>query len=218
MRGKEEILEHINAFVREYQKGRELTARWKQPLMGFADANSPYIRSLKELISPTHYLPEEFLPDCKTILCYFFPFTEEIARSNEEGTEPSAVWVRAYQETNQMFVELNRSLAELFASWGYRAVSPDPVGMIDEEHIYSNWSQRHIAYAAGLGTFGMNNMLITEAGTCGLCVRRCPIHALTLKSGFDRVACQRHLADFEKRLGADVCCLLYTSPSPRDCS
>ena len=82
----------------------------------------------------------------------------------------------------------------------------------------------------------MNNMLITEAGTCGrfyslitdypadtdgpvrkerclykrngscgLCVRRCPIHALTLKSGFDRVACQRHLADFEKRLGADVC-------------
>lgn len=82
----------------------------------------------------------------------------------------------------------------------------------------------------------MNNMLITEAGTCGrfyslitdypadtdepvrkerclykrngscgLCVRRCPIHALTLKSGFDRGACQRHLADFEKRLGADVC-------------
>ena len=92
MRGKEEILEHINAFVREYQKGRELTARWKQPLMGFADANSPYIRSLKELISPTHYLPEEFLPDCKTILCYFFPFTEEIARSNEEGTEPSVYY------------------------------------------------------------------------------------------------------------------------------
>ena len=63
MRGKEEILEHINAFVREYQKGRELTARWKLPLMGFADANSPYIRSVKELISPTHYLPEEFLPE-----------------------------------------------------------------------------------------------------------------------------------------------------------
>ena len=47
MQGKEEILEHINAFVREYQKERELTARWKQPLMGFADVNSPYIRSLK---------------------------------------------------------------------------------------------------------------------------------------------------------------------------
>ena len=95
MQGKQEILEHIHTFVREYQKERELTARWKQPLMGFADANSPYIRSLKELISPTHYLPEEFLPDCKTILCYFFPFTEEIARSNEEGEEPSAGWVRA---------------------------------------------------------------------------------------------------------------------------
>jgi epoxyqueuosine reductase len=28
----------------------------------------------------------------------------------------------------------------------------------------SNWSQRHIAYAAGLGTFGMHDFLITEKG------------------------------------------------------
>ena len=31
----------------------------------------------------------------------------------------------------------------------------------------SDWSQRHIAYAAGLGTFGLNNMLITKKGCCG---------------------------------------------------
>lgn len=39
--------------------------------------------------------------------------------------------------------------------------------MVDKEHIYSNWSQRHVGYIAGLGTFGLNNMLITDQGTCG---------------------------------------------------
>ena len=28
----------------------------------------------------------------------------------------------------------------------------------------ANWSQRHVAYAAGLGTFGLSDGLITEAG------------------------------------------------------
>ena len=31
----------------------------------------------------------------------------------------------------------------------------------------SDWSQRHVAYIAGLGTFGINNMLITDKGCCG---------------------------------------------------
>ncbi len=31
----------------------------------------------------------------------------------------------------------------------------------------SSWSHRHVAYFAGLGTFGLNNMLITEKGCCG---------------------------------------------------
>lgn len=31
----------------------------------------------------------------------------------------------------------------------------------------SNWSERHVAYAAGLGTFGLHRALITEKGTAG---------------------------------------------------
>ncbi len=37
----------------------------------------------------------------------------------------------------------------------------------DSEKLVSDWSQRHIAFIAGLGTFGLNNMLITEKGCCG---------------------------------------------------
>jgi epoxyqueuosine reductase QueG len=31
----------------------------------------------------------------------------------------------------------------------------------------SDWSHRHVAYIAGLGNFGLNNMLITAQGCCG---------------------------------------------------
>ena len=31
----------------------------------------------------------------------------------------------------------------------------------------SNWAERHVAYVAGLGTFGLSNGLITKIGTAG---------------------------------------------------
>ena len=34
-------------------------------------------------------------------------------------------------------------------------------------HIASDWSERHAAYAAGLGTFGLTRALITEKGIAG---------------------------------------------------
>jgi epoxyqueuosine reductase QueG len=37
----------------------------------------------------------------------------------------------------------------------------------DIKKLVSTWSHRHIAYIAGMGTFGINNMLITKNGCCG---------------------------------------------------
>ena len=37
----------------------------------------------------------------------------------------------------------------------------------DEAKLISDWSHRHIAYIAGVGNFGLNNMLITDKGCCG---------------------------------------------------
>jgi epoxyqueuosine reductase len=86
----------------------------------------------------------------------------------------------------------------------------------------SNWSERHAAYAAGLGTFGLCDGLITPVGkairtgsvvarlqvaasprpydnhhayclfysqgTCGKCIPRCPVNALS-ESGHDKARC-----------------------------
>lgn len=159
--------EQILQFIQEYREQQKLITTWQEPILGFADANGAYVKGLKETVSATHYLPQDFLPDCTVVLCYYLPFTPEIGHSNDAGEEPSSVWVTAYNETNQMFLRINEHLTKQIEAWGFQAVTPQPVGTIDENHIYSNWSQRHLAYAAGLGTFGINNMLITEKGTCG---------------------------------------------------
>ena len=164
---KTELCKTVNAFVSMHKQNHHVTTNWKESIVGFADVNHPYIRNLRNLISSTHYMPEDFLPDCTVILSCFLPFANEIGDSNIAGDVPSAIWVNAYNETNQMFTELGEHIRHVISQWGYAAVVPAPVGTIDADHIYSNWSQRHIAYAAGIGTFGVNNMLITDSGTCG---------------------------------------------------
>lgn len=234
---RHEIASSIATFANSYKlEVGDSAVNWLEPLVGFADAQSPAIRALKTVVSPTHFMPEDILDGAQTVISYFIPFDPRIGKGNVKGDEPSRVWVRAYNETNDMFVQLNLRLVTWLSSQGARAAVPENIGTIDGEHIYSNWSQRHIAYAAGLGTFGINNMLITERGTCGrfsslvtdirivpdapleeerclykrngscgACVNRCPIGALSLDGRFDREKCYDRLAVFERNLGADVC-------------
>ncbi|HNX60797.1 MAG TPA: epoxyqueuosine reductase, partial [Spirochaetota bacterium] len=50
---------------------------------------------------------------------------------------------------------------------GYRTGKIPATHNFDKVKLISRWSHRHIAHLAGLGTFGINNMLITESGCCG---------------------------------------------------
>ncbi len=64
---------------------------------------------------------------------------------------------------------LNRvhDLADLLKQGGYEAVFPtvDPRFKIINRR--SNWSERHTAFIAGLGTISLNCSLITKAGAAG---------------------------------------------------
>ena len=94
-------------------------------------------------------------------------------------------------------------------------------------HIASDWSERHAAYAAGLGTFGLTRALITEKGIagrfgsllislklepderpytglqdycirCGACIKRCPVHAISLERGKDQFLCALRVVPSKK--------------------
>lgn len=165
---REEISDYIRNYVSEYEKRDEIATSYGEPLVGFADAYHPYIQSLPQVISPTHELPQNVLPDAQTIIAYFVPFTKDLAKSNrKENILASPEWARAYEETNALFAELNEKLIEfIHAKAGHAGVTPKAV-TFDQSRLISDWSHRHIAYAAGLGTFGVNNMLLTKHGCCG---------------------------------------------------
>jgi len=161
--------DRIIKFITEYVDGYKAETEWGRPLIGFADAAHPIIMELHQSVGPEHVMPEDVVTGAKTVIAYFLPFTKDLAKSNRGGTTASRQWALAYEETNVLFTELNDGIIKLLEDAGGRAaVTPEAV-KFDREMLISNWSQRHFARAAGLGTFGLNNMLITKQGCCGRC-------------------------------------------------
>lgn len=165
---RELIKNKIVEYVKAYPEKKNVENIWKEPIVGFADAKGEYIQSLKTIIGEAHMLPEDFMENPKIVISYYVPFTEETAaiNMNVEGNMAAQEWSDAYNQTNTMIGDINQYIADLLTEMGYRAAVPSGI-VFDRELILSNWSQRHIAYAAGLGTFGINNMLISEKGCCG---------------------------------------------------
>ena len=165
---KKLIRNEIVKYVAEYADNRHITCKWGVPVVGFADANHEYIKGLKSHIGQSHATPEDSLEKASIIISYFVPFTRELAEANgADGRIASVEWARAYEETNAMFGELNRHIIKVLAEHGYKGTVSEAASRFSYETLMSDWSQRHIAYGAGLGTFGVNNMLITEKGCCG---------------------------------------------------
>ena len=217
---KKKITEIISSYIKEYESRDDIHTVWGHPLVGFADAHDPYILNLKNIVNPEHELPCDVLEDASIVIAYFVPFTKELAQTNShDGYISSEEWALAYEETNAMLGKINEHVIKKLRELGYHADISKKSATFDQNKLISRWSHRHFARAAGLGTFGLNNMLITKTGccgrystivtnldvqadallkeeyclykkngTCGVCVKHCPSHALTF-DGFDRYKC-----------------------------
>ena len=164
---KNELSEFITGFVLRYPEENSTLTRWKEAQIAVANAANPLFRSLKDLISPSHALPQDVIPGAKSVLAYFLPFQEQLGKSNQEGRFASREWAIAYEETNQLIADINLALHEYLGERGYQSSLLPATHNFDREKLISDWSHRHIAYIAGLGKFGLNNMLITHKGCCG---------------------------------------------------
>ncbi len=167
----EELKEIVRRCVEETiaERGREkgLSWMWRRPLLAFADAEDERFRSLKLSVSPTHLMPRDLLASARTVVCFFVPFSEEVPRSNVQGREASALWAKAYLETNALIGAINERIKERLLELGFESATTPATHNFDERRLMSDWSHRHIAHIAGLGSFGLHNLLITEMGCCG---------------------------------------------------
>lgn len=163
----EPIIRLIQDYVKSYHCERGTHTLWQKPLVAFARADDPKFSDLEQQVAPSHLLPVDLLPTARSVICYFLPFHRDIARSNNEGEYCSDPWAFAYLESNQLIQDLNDHLRDQLCLLGHESATTPATHNFSPETLLSNWSHRHIALIAGLGTFGLNHMLITEKGCCG---------------------------------------------------
>jgi epoxyqueuosine reductase QueG len=164
---KQKISDELQKFVLHYQDAHSTGTRWRMPLVGFAAADDPLFLELKQVVSSTHALPRDILPTARTVVAFFLPFEESIARSNIPGSLASREWALAYVETNALIHATGLHMKQHMESKRQTVEVMPPTHNFDRKSLVSDWSHRHVAFVAGLGRFGLNNMLITHSGCCG---------------------------------------------------
>ena len=164
---QETICRLIREYTAAYPARVGSETKWGEPLVAFASADDELFGSLRQRISPSHALPNELLPDARTVIVYFLPFEATVIASNIPDTGCSREWAVAYIETNRLIADMNGYLHDQMPRLGYESAVTPATHNFDPQKLISDWSHRHIAYIAGLGSFGLNNMLITAKGCCG---------------------------------------------------
>jgi len=164
---KEMLESFIKEYVKSYKQTNNTETDWEEPLIAYASAEDSLFLELKNVIGPTHVLPKDLISDAKTVIAYFLPFNKNVVTSNIAGKLSSEKWVAAYIETNKLIGQLNKAINEMLKKYSYNSTLLPATHNFNEEKLISDWSHRHVAYIAGLGKFGLHQLLITEKGCCG---------------------------------------------------
>lgn len=219
------------------------TVLFDEPLVGFADAGDEIFETFrrKEVIGHNFMAPAEWLPQARTVVSLFLPFSEAVRSSNRrDRTDPSAEWLYARIEGQEVIGKYMAAISRRMEELGIDACVPSSdarfglkiemtaSGLRPDFHADSKWSERHAAYACGLGTFGLSRGLITEKGMagrfasiiisetlepdarrytgiddycirCGACAVNCPAGAISLKHGKNNIKCNRHVETMKKK-------------------
>lgn len=214
---------------------------YDEPLIGYGRADDPLFEYMKneDAVGSHFILPQEWLPGAKTVISFFIPLTEEIKKSNYMDDDvTSDLWLHGRIEGHRFLEKLAEHLKKELESRGFKAMIPaqderfkavegpsaNAGNVLGGKLFNSNWSERHVAYICGLGTFGLSKGLITEKGMagrfgslitdasfeateraysgiydycieCGACVRRCPVNAISLEDGKDHYGCGEVIAE-----------------------
>jgi epoxyqueuosine reductase QueG len=170
---EQEIFHALTDFVSE-APGNALAAHggmriYDDPLLAVAAATDPWFARFPEpqILGPAFLQPGQWLAGCQSILAYFLPFTQELRDTNQRPGLPSEAWVSARIDGEAFNESVRAFLVDLLDQWGAQACAPclDPRFQVTAR--VANWSERHVAMVAGLGTFGLHRALITAKGSAG---------------------------------------------------
>ncbi len=193
-----------------------------ESLVGFADGDDTIFQDYKGIIGDFHLTPREALArhlqgkrsgdekqlQSVSVISFVLPISRGTRLSNRrESLVPSLRWNHTRWQGQDFIYELSRYVVSLLEELGYQALAPELANFYQREglpaSLVSNWSQRHIAYAAGLGTFSLSDGFITPKG---IAIRCGSVVSDTALPPSPRLY-KNHLAN----------CLFYTDRSCRRC-
>ena len=179
------IKDFINNSPENSLKNEENDRAWMDPLVGFSRGDDPLYQGFKEYVGPFHWTPLEIFtrtfpglkvkPDELTVISWVLPHNETVKSDNRKQTAyPSERWVRARVYGEEANEKLRRHVVASLQESGYEAVAPMLSPFFERKTserygVASTWSERHAAYASGLGTFGLCDGLITPRGKAMRC-------------------------------------------------
>ena len=153
---------------------------FEMPLVGFSRGDDPLYEAYKDHVGPFYLTPWEIFavsfrdfhikPEELTVISWILPHNHNTKVDNRKETfYPAERWARGRifgEQTNEI---LRKHKVASLESEGYRTVAPALTPQfskrISPKYGYaSTWSERHAAYASGLGTFGLCDGLITPVG------------------------------------------------------
>lgn len=190
LKNPNEILAQI---IRNFVKENELNRRnqpdqgvyWQEPLVGFASGTDPLFLEYKTVVSSSHLTPREIIAAALkekgrglllteieqiSVVSWILPVSEDTHKANrQENRFPSKLWALTRCSGGTFNNALRRHVIGFLENLGHAAAAPilsPAFRFFRDEKVgwTSTWSERHVAYACGLGTFSLNDGLITPRG------------------------------------------------------
>ncbi|MFX1298923.1 MAG: 4Fe-4S binding protein [Promethearchaeota archaeon] len=214
-------------------------------IVGFVSGNDPIFDEYKKIIGKFHLTPAEVYAwfcekndispsplETISVVAFILPITQETKRQNFEY---STKWPGERWAHTRLFGEkANRKLQNFLVS-ELKKEEINAVAQNNEKNLFivhpkhengiwaSTWSHRHMAFAAGMGSFGLSDGFINKKGIamrcgsilvdyklpsdadkrpsdpytycikCGECVDRCPVGAISLETRHDKAKCALHV-------------------------
>ena len=206
------------------------------PIFAIGSAYDPGFFDLKKesVVGPHHRMPNDWITDAKTVISIFLPYSDQVLESNLDDPEfPSMEWMFTRVDGQNHLLDTGLAVADALRAEGWQAVVPQTDSRFalqtavrtmgeDTPLFTSNWSERHVAYVVGMGTFGLSTCFISSAGCagrlisvvtdwpcnpdekdyhdyldycsqCGACVSRCPAGVIGSNCSKDKPGCAAYI-------------------------
>jgi len=162
-----ELSELIAFIIKNEVENHEESFRFREPIVGFASADDPLYDGLSEKIGNVQLHPKEILPGAKTVVVYFIPFSLTIIKEIQGKRNIVTEWSKNYTITNLLLTKISRVLKRQLQAKGVHVATESPTDDFNPIELTTQWSHKASAVISGVGTFGLNHLVITKSGTAG---------------------------------------------------